>query len=56
MKRGISLFSKHRPEKYKPLTKKLTIIDSKYFGGTKPSEIPYDYVKKTLVDYLNKLN
>jgi len=52
----ISLFSKHRPEKYRPLTKKLTIIDSKYFGGKKSSEIPYNYVKKTLADCLDKLN
>ncbi|NQW34547.1 MAG: glycosyltransferase family 9 protein [Methylophilales bacterium] len=40
----ILLFSKHDPIKYAPNSCRLTIIDSKAFGGPQPELIPYDFV------------
>ena len=44
----ISLFSKHNPIKYAPNTKKLSIIDSKNWGGTDPNLIPISAVEKEI--------
>jgi hypothetical protein len=44
----ISLFSKHNPIKYAPNTKKLSIIDSKNWGGTDPNLIPISAVDKEI--------
>jgi ADP-heptose:LPS heptosyltransferase len=44
----ISLFSKHNPIKYAPNTNKLSIIDSKNWGGTDPNLIPISAVEKEI--------
>jgi ADP-heptose:LPS heptosyltransferase len=44
----ISLFSKHNPIKYAPNAKRLSIIDSKNWGGTDPNLIPIKSVEKEI--------
>ena len=44
----ISLFSKHNASKYAPNAKKLSIIDSKKWGGTDPNLIPITEVEKEI--------
>jgi ADP-heptose:LPS heptosyltransferase len=44
----ISLFSKHNPIKYAPNAKRLSIIDSKNWGGTDPNLIPVKSVEKEI--------
>ena len=44
----ISLFSKHNPIKYAPNAKKISIIDSKNWGGTNPDLIPVKNVEKEI--------
>ena len=51
----LSLFSKHDPAKYAALTKKITVIDSKSFGGTNPNLISVKYVIKKMNEILKAL-
>jgi len=51
----VSLFSKHNPKKYAALTKKITIIDSKTYGGTNPALIPVKDVTKKMSKILMTL-
>ena len=48
----ISLFSKHNPIKYAPNAKRLSIIDSKNWGGTNPNLIPIKSVEKEIENLL----
>ena len=51
----ILLFSKHDPKKYAPNSSKVTIIDSKTFGGKEPSLIPYSLVLSKIFEKLKLL-
>ena len=52
----ISLFSKHDPSKYAPVSNNIKIIDSKNWGGTEPKLIPIDEVISSIESIINKIN
>jgi len=50
----VSLFGPTVPEKFMPMSKDLTIIEAKSFGGREMSFIPFDAVSKSLRVYLEQ--
>ena len=52
----ISLFSKHNPSKYAPVSNNIKIIDSKKWGGIEPKLIPIEEVVSSIENIINNIN